>query len=194
MRVIAGTAKGRRLRSVRGQAVRPTADRVKEALFSMLQSRFDLDGARVLDLFAGTGALGIESLSRGAARCVFVESDRAARTVLESNLTLCRLAERGRIIPVPVRRALEMLAGAREQFEGVLMDPPYGRGLAEAALEQLGTCEVVAAGGWVVVEHHVEDALAEAYGSLRLTAARRYGKTALALFSNSRMVEQAATS
>ena len=194
MRVIAGTAKGRRLRSVRGQAVRPTADRVKEALFSMLQSRFDLDGARVLDLFAGTGALGIESLSRGAARAVFVESDRAARTVLESNLTLCRLAERGRIIPVPVRRGLEMLAGARERFEGVLMDPPYGRGLAEAALEQLGTGEVVAAGGWVVVEHHVEDALAEAYGSLRLTAARRYGKTALALFSNSRRVEQAATS
>lgn len=194
MRVIAGTAKGRRLRAVRGQAVRPTADRVKEALFSMLQSRVDLDGARVLDLFAGTGALGIEGLSRGAARAVFVESDRAACAVLESNLTLCRLAERARILPVPVRRALALLAAAHEHFDGVLMDPPYGRGLAEAALEQLGAAGLVAPDGWVAVEHHVQDALAEAYGALRLTAARRYGKTALALFSNSRMVDQAATS
>src|ERR1700752_4701957 len=119
MRVIAGAAKGRRLRALPGRSVRPTADRVKEALFSMLQSRFDLDGAAVLDLFAGTGALGIEALSRGAARAVFVESDRGARTVLEANLTLCGLSDRSRVLPVPVRRALEMLAGGTHgRFEG----------------------------------------------------------------------------
>jgi 16S rRNA (guanine(966)-N(2))-methyltransferase RsmD len=194
MRVIAGAAKGRRLRAVRGQAVRPTADRVKEALFSMLESRFDLDGAALLDLFAGTGALGIEGLSRGAARAVFVEPDPAARAVLNANLAACGFAQRGRVVPRPARRAIAALAEDARRFDGVFVDPPYGRGLADEALGQLAAAGLVAVGGWVAVEHHVGDALAEAYGALRLTAARRYGKTAVALFSNSRMVEQAAAS
>jgi len=189
MRVIAGAAKGRRLRVLPGQAVRPTADRVKEALFSMLQSRFDLAGAALLDLFAGTGALGIEGLSRGAGRAVFVEQDHAARRVLDTNLGLCGLAPRGRVVAQPVRRALAELAARGERFDGVLMDPPYGRGLADGALVQLATAGVVATDGWVAVEHHVDDVLADAYGSLHLTAARRYGKTALAVFSNSPKVE-----
>jgi 16S rRNA (guanine(966)-N(2))-methyltransferase RsmD len=194
MRVIAGAVKGRRLRALRGQAVRPTADRVKEALFSMLESRFDLTGAALLDLFSGTGALGIEGLSRGAERAVFVEQDRAARRVLETNLAACQLAQRSRVLAVPVRRAIADLAAAGHRFDGVLMDPPYGRGLADQALLQLGAAGVVSPDGWVAVEHHVDDVLADAYGPLRLTAARRYGKTAVALFSNSRMVEQAAAS
>lgn len=194
MRVIAGTAKGRRLRTPRGWAVRPTADRVKEALFSMLLSRFDLDEAALLDLYAGSGALGIEGLSRGAARVVFVEQDRLARRVLEANLVTCGMAQRGRVIALPAQRAMRQLAAAEERFDGVLMDPPYGRGLADAALGQLAAEGLVKPGGWVAAEHHVDDALAESYGSLRLTAARRYGKTALALFSDSRMVEQVAAS
>jgi pantetheine-phosphate adenylyltransferase len=191
MRVIAGAAKGRRLRALRGRSVRPTADRVKEALFSMLGSRFDLDGAKVLDLFAGTGGLGIEALSRGAARAVFVERDPEARRVLSANLAACGFVERARIITRPVQRGVAELAGAGERFDGVFIDPPYGQGLADAALLQLAEAGLIP-GGWVAVEHHVDDALAEAYGRLRLTAARRYGKTAVALFSDSRMVEQVA--
>jgi 16S rRNA (guanine966-N2)-methyltransferase len=194
MRVIAGTAKGRRLRTLRGRAVRPTADRVKEALFSMLQSRFDLDGAVLLDLYAGSGALGIEGLSRGAAHVVFVEQVGAARQVLEANLVACGVAPRGRILALPARRAVTDLAASGEQSDGVLLDPPYGLGLADEALAQLAAAGLMASGGWVAAEHHVDDVLAEAYGPLRLTAARRYGKTAVALFSDSRMVEQVAAS
>jgi 16S rRNA (guanine(966)-N(2))-methyltransferase RsmD len=190
MRVIAGTAKGRRLRALRGQAVRPTADRVKEALFSILQSRFDLEGAVLLDLFAGTGALGIEALSRGAERVVFIEQDHAARRVLGSNLVACGLGERSEVIGVAVRRALADLEASGRCFDGVFMDPPYSRDLAASALTQLGAARLVAPGGWVVVEHHVDDGLADAYGPLRLTAARRYGKTALTVFSSARMVDE----
>src|SRR5260221_13793660 len=96
MRVIAGAAKGRRLRALPGRAVRPTADRAKEALFSIVQSRFDLAGATLLDLFAGTRALGIQRLRRGARAAVFVERDHAARQVLAANLAACGLGARGR--------------------------------------------------------------------------------------------------
>jgi len=194
MRVIAGAAKGRRLRTLSGRSVRPTADRVKEALFSMLGSRFDLSGAAVLDLFAGSGALGIEALSRGAVRAVFVEQDFDARRVLSANLAACGFAARGRVVPRPVRRAIAELAGGAERFDGALMDPPYGCGLADAALVQLAAADLLAPAGWVAVEHHVDDPLAETYGTLRLTASRRYGKTAVALYSDSRMAEQVAAS
>jgi 16S rRNA (guanine(966)-N(2))-methyltransferase RsmD len=182
------------LRTLRGQVVRPTADRVKEALFSMLQSRFDLDGAVLLDLLAGSGALGIEGLSRGAARVVFVERDGAARQVLDANLVACGFAPRARVLPLPARRAIAELAAHGERFDGVLLDPPYGRGLADETLALLAAAGLIAARGWVAAEHHVDDVLAAAYGALRLTAARRYGKTAVALFSDSRMVEQVAAS
>jgi pantetheine-phosphate adenylyltransferase len=181
MRVIAGSAKGRRLRSSRGDRVRPTADRVKEALFSMLLSRFRLEGAVVLDLFAGSGALGIEALSRGAASAVFVEQSRAARAALAANLDACGFAAVARIVALPVARALrDALTGT--PFSGVLLDPPYGRGLADAALRELASRNLLAPAGWAVVEHHVEDALADAYDELRLTATRRYGKTAVTLY------------
>jgi 16S rRNA (guanine966-N2)-methyltransferase len=179
---------------MRGRSVRPTADRVKGALFSMLQSRFELDGIALLDLFAGTGALGIEGLSRGAARAVFVEQDHAARRVLAANLSACGFATRGQIAALPVERALAELAARGERFGGVVMDPPYGRRLADLALAQLAACGLVAPGGWAAAEHHVDDLVAETYGYLRLTAARRYGKTAVTLFSDSRIADQVAAS
>jgi 16S rRNA (guanine(966)-N(2))-methyltransferase RsmD len=165
---------------------------VKEALFSMLVSRFDLTTGALLDLFAGSGALGIEGMSRGAPHAVFVEQDGAARRALEANLQACGFQAAAQIMPVPVQRALRELAARQARFAGVFMDPPYGKGLADAALTQLATSSLVPAGGWVAVEHHADDQLASAYGCLRLTAARRYGKTGLALYSSSQMVEQAA--
>lgn len=192
MRVIAGAAKGRRLRAPPGRALRPTADRVKEALFSIVQSRFDLIDAALLDLFAGTGALGIEGLSRGARRAVFVERDHAARRVLDANLTACGFAARARVLCVSVQRAIAELAGRGERFGGVLMDPPYGRRLVAPVLAQIAAAGVVEPGGWVAVEHRVDDVLAETYGPLRLTTIRRYGKTAVAVFSNSHRAEEVA--
>lgn len=182
MRVIAGSARGRRLEAPHGRSVRPTADRVKEALFSVLGSRVALDGAVLLDLFAGSGALGIEALSRGAASVTFVEQDAAARRALKANLEVCRLADRARIIGQPVRAALVGLAGRGARFDGLFLDPPYGTDLADRTLELVAANALVRPGGWAAAEHHVDDRLAEAYGSLRLTTAKRYGKTVVSLY------------
>jgi len=181
MRVIAGSARGRRLRTVAGQAVRPTADKVKGALFSILASRFTLEGAHVLDLFAGSGALGIEALSRGAAHAVFVEQGEHAGRALRENLQLCGFASRARVLGMPVQRALTRLAAERAQFDGVLLDPPYGRGLVDRTLRALVEARLVRTGGWVVVEHHADEAPADVPAPLHLTPARRYGKTRLTL-------------
>ena len=182
MRVIAGSAKGRRLRAGKGQAVRPTADKVKGALFSILASRFDLQSARVLDLFAGSGALGIEALSRGASEVTFVDESAASIRVLRDNLRACRMEAAARVLSGPVARGLAQLARAQVHFDGVLLDPPYGHGLVDHTLAAIAAGGLVRAGGWAMVEHHADEAPAEAYGSLRLTQTRRYGKTALTLF------------
>ena len=186
MRVIAGSAKGRRLDAPRGRLVRPTADRVKEALFSILGSRVDLGGATLLDVFAGSGALGIEALSRGAAAVTFVEQEAAARRALTANLGRCGMAERARILGQPATRALARLAEDGEaRFDGVLMDPPYGQALADRTLARLGGGPLLRPDGWVAAEHHIEDHLAERYGTLWLTTAKRYGNTVVSLYRNS---------
>jgi 16S rRNA (guanine(966)-N(2))-methyltransferase RsmD len=190
MRVIAGSAKGRHLRTIPGRTVRPTADRVKEALFSMLSSRVGLEGAELLDLFAGSGGLGIEALSRGAAAATFVERDVAARRMLEANLQQCGFGRVARVLAMPVDRALRACAQRRCRFDGVLLDPPYGRGLADATLHQLAGGDLVRPGGWVAVEHQTGDQLAPAYGELQLTAVKRYGKTALALYAKRQSAEE----
>jgi 16S rRNA (guanine(966)-N(2))-methyltransferase RsmD len=182
MRVIAGSARGRRLEAPRGRLVRPTADRIKEALFSILGSRIDLEGAAVLDLFAGSGALGIEALSRGAAQATFVEQEQAARRALTANLERCAFADRAQVVGQSVRPALARLANEGRRFDGVLMDPPYGQDLAAQAMGLLAGGALLSPGGWVVAEHHVDDALADAYGNLRLTTRKRYGKTSVSLY------------
>jgi 16S rRNA (guanine(966)-N(2))-methyltransferase RsmD len=184
--VVAGSARGRRLKGLRGLAVRPTADRVKEALFSILGSRFGLEGEVVLDLFSGTGALGIEALSRGAARVVFVEQHRPMARVLGENLDACGLRARAEIRCRPVKRALDELEAEGQRFTGVLLDPPSGQGLACATLERLGRGGLLGGDAWVVVEHDVEEPLPESSGALRLTQERRYGKTALSLYEAAR--------
>ena len=182
MRVIAGSAKGRRLAAPHGRLVRPTADRVKEALFSILGSRVELSGATILDLFAGSGALGIEALSRGAAAVTFVEQDHAARGILRANLERCGFADGVEIVGQAVQAALARLADQGVRFDGVLMDPPYGKGLADRALGLLAAGDLVRPGGWVVVEHHSDDRLGDTYEDLRLTTAKRYGKTVVSLY------------
>jgi 16S rRNA (guanine(966)-N(2))-methyltransferase RsmD len=180
--VVAGSARGRRLKGLSGLAVRPTADRVKEALFSILASRFALEGGVVLDLFSGTGALGIEALSRGASRVVFVEQHRPMARVLGENLEACGFRSRAEIRCRPVKRALAELEAEAQCFAGVLLDPPYGRDLARETLALLGQGKLLADDAWVAVEHDVGETLPESSGALRLTQERRYGKTALSLY------------
>src|SRR5262245_29808572 len=150
MRVIAGTAKGRRLRAGKGLAVRPTSDKVKGAIFNILASRYNLEGAHVLDLFAGSGNLGIESLSRGAAQVIFVEQSTEAARLLRTNLELCRMSGQARILRATVQRALTVLAGEGARFEGVFIDPPYERGLVNKTLTMLAALSLARPGGWVL--------------------------------------------
>lgn len=147
MRVISGTARGLKLTSPEGMNTRPTLDRVKEALFSMLSPY--IYGAAVLDIFAGSGALGIEALSRGAERAVFVDSAKAAETAVRANLEKSRLTGKA----VFVRSDASAYLGAcRESFSLIFMDPPYGGGLYEAALKLIGERNLLAEGGIIAVE------------------------------------------
>jgi len=139
MRIIAGQHRGRRLEEFPGDAVRPTSDRAREALFSMLNSRQALLDAAVLDLFCGTGALGLEALSRGAAHVTFVDKDPEALAITKRNVQACKETGRSRIL----RADAAKLGAADRPYRLVLLDPPYGKGLGEAALASL------AAGGWL---------------------------------------------
>ncbi|MBI5708900.1 MAG: 16S rRNA (guanine(966)-N(2))-methyltransferase RsmD [Candidatus Eisenbacteria bacterium] len=179
MRVIAGTLGGRRLAAPRGRGTRPTSDRVREALFMALEP---LAGLRVVDLYAGSGALGIEALSRGAARADFVERDREARRALEQNLGALGLTDRARVWPLAVLRELARLAAALAAADLVLADPPYGGEEARAALAALGRAGVLRAGTRVVVEHHAKDAVPERAGTLSRVRERKYGETVVSTY------------
>ena len=179
MRVIAGELGGRRLEAPRGLRTRPTSDRVREALFMSLGS---LEGLEVVDLFAGSGALGIEALSRGASFAHFVDSARAAREALERNLAALGLESRGRIWPLALPRALSRLAEPLRRADLVLADPPYGGAEARSVLAALGAPGVLRAGARVVVERHLKDELPAAAGLLALERERRYGETVVNLY------------
>ncbi len=182
MRVIAGVARGRRLRTVASRKVRPTADRVKEAMFSMIESRVALTGASVLDLYAGSGALGIEALSRGAASCTFVERDRDVCRVLRANLTACGFEPAAEILACPASAALGILAERGRTFDVVLADAPYKVRAASEIVAALEGSSVLAPDCLVAIEHSHDETVAEA-GHLRLTRGRRYGNTGLSLLS-----------
>jgi 16S rRNA (guanine966-N2)-methyltransferase len=186
-RVIAGTARGIRLLAP-GEGTRPFADRVKQTLFAILEP--ELPGAAVLDLFAGSGAGGIEALSRGAARAVFVEKDDRAARVIGDNLTRASVSERGTVHRLDALRYLADLALSEGPFDLVLVDPPYAEtGLMAAALEVLGAIgaeasadAILSSEAVVVAKHFWRDAPPETVGLLASTRTRRFGETALTFY------------
>ena len=170
MRVIAGDARGRRLEALPGTDItRPTLDQVKEAMFSIVQ--FDLPGARVLDLYAGSGQLGIEALSRGAARCVFLDENREAVNIVMKNCKTCGVFDRSR---VNIGEAARYLSACREQFDLVLLDPPFHGGTLEKILPSVE--KVLAPGGIALCESETGLVLPAEVGSLTLKKQYRYGK------------------
>jgi 16S rRNA (guanine966-N2)-methyltransferase len=174
MRVIAGTWRGRPLVAPRGDATRPTADRTREALFSMLASRLgSFEGLAVADLFAGSGALGIEALSRGAASCLFVEQDRAALDALKANLS--RLDARGDVRATSVMA----LGAAPAPLDLVMMDPPYGTGAGAVALDKLARLGWVGPASWVSIETARDEEIA--VSGFAVDASRVHGKARLTL-------------
>jgi 16S rRNA (guanine966-N2)-methyltransferase len=180
VRVIAGEFGGRRLVAPRGRDTRPTSDRVREALFMTLEPLVQL---RVVDLFAGSGALGIEALSRGAARADFVEREPVARTALSANLAALGISARARVWPLALPAGLGRLRAVLAAADLVLADPPYGAAFGLETLHALGAPAVLKVGARVVFEHHAKDGLPERTGGLRLARARRYGETVLSTYA-----------
>lgn len=178
MRVIAGSAKGRKLESVPGTSTRPITDRVKEALFNILGA--SIEGARFLDLFAGTGAVGIEALSRGAARAVFCERDRLALRTIGHNLQATGLANRARVVAGDAFRFLRNPGG--ERFDFVYIAPPQYKGIWIRALQAVDEGDVLAPGGIAIVQIHPKERQDVPLRRLRLFDERRYGSTLLLFY------------
>ena len=174
-RIIAGTARGRRLAAPKGQGTRPTSDKVRGAVMNVLGQFFD--GGAVLDLYAGTGALALEALSRGCDRAVCVEADRAAAELVRRNAEACGFADRVEVRRGRVEDELGRLAPGG--FALAFVDPPYGEG-PEAALERLAA--VLAPGGRAVAEHDARRPPAERYGALALVDRRAYGGTGISIY------------
>ena len=188
MRVIAGRLKGRRLKTPAWPGLRPTSDKLRETLFNILAAR--LAGARVLDGYAGTGAVGIEALSRGAAAVTFVDNDRRAQALIEENLKRCGIAEGYAIIRASVEHALDTLRDAR--FDLILLDPPYERRSGgrrdpgdpgDIAAVLAAAAELLAPDGLVVLEHARKEAAPVTAGALVRTREVTSGDSALALFA-----------
>ncbi|MGH7906139.1 MAG: 16S rRNA (guanine(966)-N(2))-methyltransferase RsmD [Candidatus Binataceae bacterium] len=151
MRIIAGDAHGRRMTAPRGFSTRPATARVRQSIFSRLDARMELDGSRVLDLFAGSGSLGIEALSRGAAHAVFVDSSRHASDAIQRNLRQLGLAMRTEMLHMDIFRALSALAGRGERFDLVFVDPPYADDRSAEALARISELNLMTDGAFAVV-------------------------------------------
>lgn len=178
MRIIAGEWRGRKLTAPKGDSTRPTADRTRETLFSMLASRLgSFEGLSVLDLFAGSGALGLEALSRGAAQCQFVEQDKAALDAIRANITALGARERTSITGGSVMS----LGPARQQFDLILADPPYATGAGEVALDRLLRLGWIGPASWIALETSAKETV-EIKG-LSIEAERKVGKARLTLLT-----------
>lgn len=172
MRIITGSKRGKKLVTLEGEQVRPTTDRVKESLFNILQ--FQLEGRKFLDLFAGSGQIGLEALSRGAALCVFVDSAKESIRVVEKNIQSTGLGDRAKVVGSDFAAYLR---GSREMFDIAFLDPPYRTGLLEQALPLVA--QRMNPGGVILCEHPKDEALSEAAGAFRLHKTYRYGKIML---------------
>lgn len=177
MRVIAGKAKGIQLNTPEGMLTRPTIDRVKEALFSIIQ--FEVPGARVLDLFGGTGQLGIEALSRGAASAVFVDSRREACQLIRSNLKKTHLEEQSTVIQSDY---LDYLNRCRESFQIILLDPPYAEVFLENAIKKITEIDILQSGGIMIAERPLGKELPWEFGGYTRSRDYKYGKVILTLY------------
>ena len=177
MRVITGTARGIQLKTPEGMVTRPTSDRVKEAMFSIIH--FDIPGAVVLDLFGGTGQLGIEALSRGAKSAVFVDAGEPACRLIKENLKKTRLEGQGRVVRSDY---LDYLSRCREQFDIILLDPPYAEVFLENALKRITEIDILREGGIIVAERPLGKDLPWDFPGYERSKDYKYGNTLLTIY------------
>ncbi len=175
MRVITGSARGRRLKTPENYDIRPTSDNVKEAVFNILQ--FDVEGRRVLDLFAGTGQLGIEALSRGAASAVFIDRDRAAIQIVKDNLKTCGLS--GTVLCCDSLSYLKNCG----RFDLIFVDPPYDSGLYDEVLGMINQIDILSDGGIIIVEARQDTPLPNMTAPYRRLREYRYGKVKICTYT-----------
>lgn len=178
MRVIAGAVKGRKLKSIEGSGTRPTTDRVKESVFNIIQ--FDIEGRNVLDLFAGTGQMGIEALSRGAVSAVFVDQKKEAVRAVTDNIALTGYGDSAEVIQ---QDALVFLSGCEKKFELIFLDPPYDSGLLKKSLKAIATFDILSISGIIVCETSAESVLPEINEPLVHLRDYIYGKTRISIIS-----------
>lgn len=180
MRVIGGTLRSRKIKSPKGEEARPTSDRVRETLFSVIQS--DVEGSCVLDLFAGPGTLGIEAISRGASFVTFVEMSPDVAKVLEANIEGLGIEEKSLVRREDGLKVLRDMTADNSTFGLIFMDPPYSAGLAGEALRLIAEGGIVAEDGLVVVEHSKEDSLGDPGGGLLVVRVLDFGGTHVAIY------------
>lgn len=177
MRVISGIAKGISLKTPEGMATRPTADRVKEALFSILQ--FDIPCKRILDLFGGTGQLGIEALSRGADSCVFIDEREDACKLIKENLKRTKLEHKAKVIRCDY---LQYLKETADRFDIILLDPPYAEVILENSLNLITEIDILQSGGIIVTERPLGKVLSFEFEGFNRSKDYKYGKTLITLY------------
>ena len=177
MRVITGKARGVQLKTPEGMLTRPTTDRVKEALFSIIH--FEIPGARVLDLFGGTGQLGIEALSRGAKSAVFVDAQESACRIIRENLKRTKLEAQGRVVRSDY---MDYLSRCREQYNIILLDPPYAEVFLENALKRITEIDILQSDGIIVAERPLGKELPWEFEGYTRSKDYKYGKTLLTIF------------
>jgi 16S rRNA (guanine966-N2)-methyltransferase len=187
MRVIAGKYKGRKLNAPSNYEIRPTGDKVKEAMFSILLNH--ICGSRVLDLFSGTGSLGIEALSRGADYCVFADSSRESISLIKENIAHCKIEEENRVLPGDYRKILEVLTnkvaeGLEKPFDIIILDPPYNTEMLGESFAMIGTGGLLAKDGVIMAEHRKEEKLPDEFHGFTKEKYRRYGVVILSVYSS----------
>lgn len=187
MRIIAGQSRGRRLKAPRGTTTRPATARVRNSIFSRLNSRLDISGTRVLDLFAGSGSLAIEALSRGAAHATMVDSSPAAASAIRRNLETLKLKERGRILACEVDRALTTLAAGGERFDIIFVDAPYRADTSAEIVSRIAALALLSTEGWIVVRQYRRAAMAEAACGIQCESVATIGDHRIALYRRAAM-------
>ena len=181
MRITSGTFKSRMIKAPNG--IRPTLDNVRKAIFDILGG--SVEGAKILDLFSGSGALGLEALSRGAGSCIFVDNSRASVKAIKDNLEEFGLerAAVAEVVYADSRAAIERLARDGARFDFIFMDPPYYKEFAKKSLSLLADCDILAETGVAVLEHSKHDPLPNLSGGLKLLRTARYGDTLVSFYS-----------
>lgn len=180
MRVISGKARGLKLNTPKNEDVRPTTDRVKESLFNIINS-YVLD-SNVLDLFAGTGSLGIECLSRGAKKCIFVDKSKESMAIVKSNIKKARVENESITLNIDFKNAIISLGNKGEKFNIIFMDPPYYKNMFIDALSAVDENNLLEEDGIIVVEHDTVDSFPENVGRLYKNRDKKYGKTTLTFY------------